>query len=145
MTRKSIADFLTTSAVFILSFGGLFVEGVFPAFGAWSVNIFREITAMCRDTGTQWMLVVCLAAYFLTFSLLEWRLNPPAKKSSLLSFAFVALCLANYAGRYETAVRSTQVLVLLAGMVLHCRAQGSWSFDALDVQVPADPGKRSDR
>jgi multicomponent Na+:H+ antiporter subunit D len=27
-------------------------------------------------------------------------------------------------------------LALLAGMVLHCRAQGSWSFDALDVHHP---------
>lgn len=30
-------------------------------------------------------------------------------------------------------------LFLLAGMVLHCRAQGSWAFNALDVQHPTAP------
>ncbi len=89
-------------------------------------SIVREIALVCRDSGTQWMLVVCLVVYFSVFWILERRMNPSAKKSGIVLFTFVVLCLANYAGRYETAARSTQVLALLAGMVLG-RAISIWA------------------
>src|ERR1043166_7583859 len=40
------------------------------------------------------------------------------------------------AGLRYLLVHVTGGLALLAGMVLHCKAQGSWAFNALDVQHP---------
>lgn len=110
-----------------------------------------EIQAACRDAGTQWMVVVCLASYFMTFLFLEWRLFQPQKNtantkgktpsppsvfrsptsiSAFLAFfrgiisnpvfwlvGLVGLVLLRYVFAYETAVRSLQPLVLLAGIV----------------------------
>ncbi len=131
-----------------------------PASTGWLRVIGLEIQAACRDAGTQWMVVVCLMSYFVTFRLLNRKqsnstpypghlIRPAATYSPsgaekarvrgrtereksfaiLASFrgkmanpdfwlvGFVGLVLLRYAFAYETAARSLQPLVLLAGIV----------------------------
>jgi len=42
----------------------------------WLRQVSVEIQAACRDAGTQWMVVVCLLSYFITFLILERRVLP---------------------------------------------------------------------
>ena len=41
----------------------------------WLQLVALEIQAACRDTGTQWMVVLCLLSYLITFLVLAKRLN----------------------------------------------------------------------
>ena len=117
MVRESFATLLKTSNVAFLLFVLLFTGGSWEVFPGFIGSVLKEITAVFRDSATQWMLVVCLAVYFSAFLILERRMNPSAKKSSIFLFTFVALCLVSYAARYESVAKSIQVPVLLAGIV----------------------------
>jgi O-antigen ligase len=54
------------------------VSGTAPG---WLQSVGMEIQAACRDTGTQWMVMVCLVSYFVTFLFLERRLFEPQKNA----------------------------------------------------------------
>jgi hypothetical protein len=48
-----------------------------PTAPAWLRVVGAEVQAACRDPGTQWMVVVCLASYLAVFLFLERRLFQP--------------------------------------------------------------------
>ncbi|HLX72462.1 MAG TPA: O-antigen ligase family protein [Verrucomicrobiae bacterium] len=86
----------------------------------WFQTAASKVIAACCDPATQWMIVVCLAIYIATFLLLEryqtietgwtWR----SRKVWLI--AFLALILSRYIFGLGAPVRSTQIVVLLAGL-----------------------------
>ena len=90
--------------------------------------------AICRDPGTQWIIVLWLVSYFIIISVLASR---PYLESASADFAdecrvlnrfiidhefwlngFVVLALLRYASGYKGMGYSTQVPILLAGIVL---------------------------
>lgn len=132
MSRQSLPGFFAAGAVFLLLPGALFADGIMRLGGGWLGSIVREISAVCRDESTQWMLVVCLVVYVVLILFLEKRqqngttphqtLSPneaerEKKAGQILLAAFVVLCLVRYAWNYSAAVKSLQLPVLLAGIV----------------------------
>jgi len=109
----------------------------------WLQLVAREIQAVCRDAGTQWMVVACLLSYFVTFLILERRLNSTphlgplpdrgGEGGMLARFAFsrgqvaspdfwllgfVVFVLLRYAVDYTNAAKSLQMVILLTGIVV---------------------------
>lgn len=110
----------------------------------WLQTVVIEIEAACRDAGTQWMVVLCLASYFVMFVILEKRAGNQRIATSVQSahmpevtrhlvwnpgfwlVALVALVLLRYAFAYDTAAKSLQVVVLLTGVVVG-KGIASWA------------------
>ena len=146
MLRKSIATAVKFGTVAFLLSTLLFAGGSLGTSSGLVGSMIREITAVSRDAGTQWMLVVCLLVYFVAFTLLERRAKLSRPVSYLKEFgnqwwlvAFVALCLVNYALRYESAAKSLQVLVLVSGIVVG-KAVAAWvSFPGTSRVEPSHP------
>src|ERR1035437_438487 len=75
MIRKTFSILLKTSGVALLLFVLLFADGIGATSFGFIGSFLREITAVCRDMAIQWMLVFCLAGYFIIFLVLERRLH----------------------------------------------------------------------
>jgi hypothetical protein len=56
---------------------------VLPGAPQWLQTTTREIQAACRDSGTQWMVVVCLVSYFTVFLVLEAKSKAQSLKSKV--------------------------------------------------------------
>jgi len=57
----------------ILLFALLFAGGIGATSSGFIGFALRELTAIGQDSATQWMLVFCLAIYFVSFLILELR------------------------------------------------------------------------
>jgi O-antigen ligase len=131
MNPKSTATALKCGAVVFLLFALLFAGGIGATSSGFIGFALRELTAIGQDSATQWMLVFCLAIYFVSFLILELRTRGdtshlrPANPNVWLA-AFVLLSLFRYARAYETASHSIQMPMLLAGIVLG-KAMATWA------------------
>ncbi len=73
MARRLFTAFVPAALVGLVSaalFGGFLTHCRIE----WLQMVAREIQATCRDAGTQWMVVVCLLSYLVTFLILQRRL-----------------------------------------------------------------------
>ncbi len=73
MARRLFTAFVPAALVGLVSaalFGGFLTHCRIE----WLQMVAREIQAACRDAGTQWMVVVCLLSYLVTFLILQRRL-----------------------------------------------------------------------
>ena len=79
LKRKSIATVLGYGAVPFLLYCLLFADSPW----GWSSGFFSftavQVTAIFRNAGTQWMVVLCLTCYFLLLLFLERRAGFPAR------------------------------------------------------------------
>jgi hypothetical protein len=140
MNRKSIATILKFGAVAFLLFVLLFVDGIWTISPSFISSALREITTVCRDAGTQRMLVLCLACYLVVFLILERRarsgtpylrfINP-----NLWLAGLVLLALFQYALAYDTVSRSIQIPVLMTGVVFG-KAIATWAAGGLKFRHP---------
>ena len=86
-------------------------------------STIRELEAIFRDSTTQWMVLVCLAFYFVVFSIFEFRSSPAGKSwrvgnPILWQCGFVVLALLVYAIGYSKSSNSTATLIVLGTIVL---------------------------
>jgi hypothetical protein len=130
MICKSIATALKLGLVAILLFTLLFADGILRKTPGFFGSIITEITAVFRDPSTQWMVVLCLACYFILFLILERRLSPHDRlwqlgNANLWLSTSLALVLLRYAFAYQAASRSMQVCILLGGIVCG-KAVSAW-------------------
>jgi hypothetical protein len=107
MNRKSIATALEFGVAALLLIAFLSAE---------------EIKRNFCSSATQWVVVLCLTGYYILFSILDWHLSPRDKgwrfnNASFWQAALVLFVLVRYAVAYQTASSSTQVAVLLTGIV----------------------------
>jgi len=86
-----------------------------------------EITALVGDPGTQCMVFVCAGTYFLGFAVLRRHLASAGRMGTrwsaslpvgVLLVGLMALAAVAYAFDYTQAVKSTQALTLIGGVVL---------------------------
>src|ERR1035437_718081 len=119
MTRKPIATVLKALAVTFLWGLILFADFIWGTSAGFLGSITREVTAACRDSQTQWMVVLCLASYFVMLLFLERRLvgGQRAESRGRISVKFlgnifnpnlwlgalVVLVLVSYACNYKAA------------------------------------------
>ena len=68
-----IFEFLKTVGVALLLSVLLFAGGSWQSSAGFIGSTLREITAVLRDAGTQWMVFVCLGIYFTAFLFLRSR------------------------------------------------------------------------
>lgn len=135
MIRKALSTSVKFGAVAIM-LSALFFANTIKTSPGFLGSIMREIAAVCCDPGIQWMVVLCLAIYFILlsileinlFSLAEWR--RPGNPSFWLHL-LVIVALLRYAFAYHTASTSTQLVVFLASVVF---GRGisiwiSWRYD----------------
>ena len=73
MLRKSITTAFKFGAVAFLLFIFLFAEGSLGTSSGIVGSMVREIAAVLRDPGTQWMVFLCLGIYFTAFVLIRVR------------------------------------------------------------------------
>ena len=142
MIRKSITTVITFGSVGCLLFVLLFANGIWAKSPGFMGSALHEISDILRDSSTQWMVVLCLACYFVMLLILERRVgSPKAGETPALPYrapfrrnvfnpnlwlaALVLLVLSRYAFSYGAAVHSSQVPVLLAGIVL---GKGVWAW-----------------
>lgn len=143
MARRFFTAFVPAALIGLVSaalFGGFLTHCQIE----WLQFVAREIQAACRDAGTQWMVVVCLLSYFVTFLILQGRLPQRGAEGANLGsgnslpgrggegalfcrlmvspdfwlVGLVAWVLLRYAVDYTNAAKSLQVVVLLSGLVL---------------------------
>jgi O-antigen ligase len=122
MIRKSIATALQFSVVAFSLFALLLADNIWKTSPGLLGSITREIASIFYGPSTQWMAALCLAGYFLFFLILEQRLPSHGKwwrlgNANLWLVSLIALVLLSYAFAYPTTSNSTQVPVLLAGIV----------------------------
>jgi len=100
------------------------------------------IAAPCHDPAMQWMIVLCLASYLTMFLVLEHRLTRApafhlpysiANSANFWLSAFITPALLRYALTYGTASQSTQVPVVLAGIVFG-KAICAWTAGGLTIR-----------
>lgn len=106
----------------------------------WLQAVAWEVTAVCRDASTQWMVVVCLLSYLVALLVLErrftgggwgraslatesgrsvWRwLAQMMQAPNFWLGTFVVLVLVRYFASYKSAATGPTVVILLAGIVL---------------------------
>ena len=133
MIRKSIATAIKTGAVAFLLFALLLADGFWKTSVGFLGSFLREITAVFRDPGTQWMVFLCLVVYFTIFLFLRARIA-----TGLLRAANPSLWLALglfigaifYAFNYSP---SLDALTLLAGAVL---GQGVAIWTGFEIRNP---------
>ncbi|HXI70044.1 MAG TPA: O-antigen ligase family protein [Verrucomicrobiae bacterium] len=121
-TSKLFAALLKTGGVAFLFFVLLFADGVWATFPGFIGSALRDLTAVCRESGTQWMLVFCLVCYHGVFLFLERRARSDTpylrfSNPNVWLGAFILAVLLRYALTYETAMQSMQIPVLMAGIV----------------------------
>jgi O-Antigen ligase len=90
-------------------------------------RILGEVGAALTDSGTQWMVFLCVGIYLLAFAVLRRRVVEGGKAGTrwnatlpgeLWLTGLVAVAALVYVFDYEHAAKSTQALVLLSGAVL---------------------------
>jgi O-antigen ligase len=118
MTRESFATALKMGAVAFLLVVFLFADGVWGSSPGFIGSALREIAAVFRDPGTQWMVFLCLGIYFTAFLFLcsrgahvFWRAANP----SLWLACALLIGAVLYAIDYSP---SMQALILLGGAAL---------------------------
>jgi hypothetical protein len=118
MTRESFAAFLEAGVVAFLLVVLLFADGARALSLSVIGSSLREIAAVLRDPGTQWMVFLCLGIYFTAFLFLRswavsgfWRATNPSLWLALGLFIGAIF----YAFSYSP---SLDALTLLAGAVL---------------------------
>jgi hypothetical protein len=84
--------------------------------------IKRQVTAALGDPGTQWLILLALAGYFILFCILERRLSPPGKwwrpgNADLWLSALFALALLRFPFANQTRLDFSYVSTLFAGIV----------------------------
>ena len=131
MIWKSIATTSKYGAGLFPVFALLFADGIWATSPGFIGSALRELTAVCQDSSTQWMLVFCLAVYVVIFLISELRTqsdnsNLRSANSNVWLAAFVLLSLLRYALAYDTASRSIQIPVLMAGIVFG-KAMATWA------------------
>jgi len=139
MNSKSIAASLKLGAVAILFFTFLFAGGIGATSLGFIGSAIRELTAVGRDSATQWMLVVCLAIYSVMFAILESPLRRGVScrefiNPNLWLASFVVVALLRYVLTYDTVSRSMQILVLMAGFVFG-KAIAAWARPTLLLTI----------
>ena len=121
MTRKLFAKLLAAGSVALLLFALLFAGGVWQSVPGFIGSFLREITAVLRDTETQWMVFLCLGIYLIAFIFLRARLkNGSTQRLEAANATWWLVCLlfisaASYSIHY---LPSTPGLTLLAGAVI---------------------------
>ena len=109
----------------------------------WLRSVAWEVQMAVRDAQTQWMVVVCLAIYFVTFLFIEqrlegkrrwWRLDNP----NVWLLGLIVIGALRYAFDYERASRATEFVGLVAGIVF---GQGAMIW----VRWPQDVGEKARR
>jgi O-antigen ligase len=122
MIHKSIATALKCGVMVFLLFAPLFADGIWTTASGFIGSALREISAVCRDSSTQWMLIFCLTIYFVIFLISDSRarsdtpcLRPTNPNVWLASLVLLALL--QYVLAYVTASHSIQILVLITGIV----------------------------
>ena len=130
MICKLIAITLKYGAVAFLLFALLFADGIWATSPGFIGSSLREFAAVCRDSATQWMLVFCLAIYFILPLALERhaRSGTPYlrfKNPNLWLAGLVLLALLQYALAYDMASHSMQIPMLMIGIVFG-KAIATW-------------------
>jgi hypothetical protein len=128
-----------TALAFILC---LFIEH-FASSTDNSVNsTFRQVEAIFRDPATQWMTVLCIGAYLVTFATMRnWSLRRrimPKGNVDLWRAVFLVISTLVYFLTYERASQSTQTAMLLGGVVI-----GSGAWVNVFWRDESEPKKRS--
>jgi hypothetical protein len=109
---------LTALVIFLCLFGNS------PALLSWDVSgpTLREMEAIFRDPGTQWMVFLCVAMYYTGFLFLQHRQNAQrffrSDNSMLWLIVFLTLTAIVYFIDYTTASESTHALTLAASIPL---------------------------
>jgi O-antigen ligase len=88
----------------------------------WLSKVLAEIEGVCRHRETQWMVVLCLALWFVALLFLERLVSHGRSHCRWQDLdwslsAMLALTLSGYAIDYESASRAQEILVLFAGIV----------------------------
>jgi O-antigen ligase len=116
---KAVAAKFWVVASFL--FAVLFASTIWRTSTGFMGSIVREIGSAALAPATQWMVALCLVFYLIAFLLLE---KPAERRSSCLQnskvwlSAFTLLSFSRYILSYETALRSVQFVVLLAGVLI---------------------------
>ena len=148
MIRKSTSRALKYVAVAFCLSVFLFADGIGAASPDFIGFALMEITAIYRDSATQWMLVFCLAIYFISFLVLERRIvdaaphpnHPPFRGGKEIRTVFcgnlfnpnfwlaglVLLALLPYALAYDRTWHSRQIPILMAGIIIG-KAIATWA------------------
>jgi hypothetical protein len=118
MTRESFATLLKAGAVVFLLLVFLFADGVWVSSAGFIGSALREVATVFRDSGTQWMVFLCLGIYFTAFLFLRSRMASGfwrAANPNLWLVCVLLISVVLYAINYSP---STQALTLLGGAVL---------------------------
>jgi len=119
MIGKSTGIILKSGGVAFLIFTFLCIEYIERTFPDFSSSVLREISAVCHDRGTQWIVFLCFGIYFVSFlffgsyatSAIFWRAANP----NLWLVGVFLISTIRYAIDY---LPSTQALILMGGMAL---------------------------
>jgi hypothetical protein len=146
MNRASLRRLLRILPVFtgslaFLLLGFLLFDDFWAATPGFIGSVLREVVAVGRDSSTQWMLVFCLAIYFIMFLILERRLGSMAHRvgktltsphPSPLPAGAERGCLASFRGNLSNP---DLWLAALVGLVLG-RYALAYSTATHSVQIP---------
>jgi hypothetical protein len=121
MLRRVMAEVLEVGILMCLLalflYGNEFSRASYGLIG----SVGREISAVCRSSTTQWMVLVCFVFYFLAFLIFElrsstdrkWRVENPI----YWQCAFVAVALLGYGFAYSTASKSAMTPIFFGTLV----------------------------
>ena len=121
MTRKLFATLLKTGSVAFLLFALLFAGGAWQSVPGFIGSFLREITAVLRDSETQWMVFLCLGIYFTAFIFLHARLESgfTQNRESAMATGWLVFLLFISATSYSIYyLPFTPALTLLAGALI---------------------------
>jgi hypothetical protein len=134
---NSIKVFINVCVLVVVLFVLLFANSIWITNCGYASVFIKEVTAVCRDSETQWMVLLCLSVYFP--ALLLFRLFVRKRRCSLQSkrFRTAAMCLA--CALLISTIRyvfnplpCTEVLVFLGCAVL---GQGIATWPELILQM----------
>jgi hypothetical protein len=75
---KTVLPWITRAGVVLILGACLFSETLTRVSSGPVASILREVQAVFRDPGLQWMIMACLALYYVTFLILNRRPGVPA-------------------------------------------------------------------
>jgi len=117
----------------------------------WFHAVAQDVSGTCQDSATQWMVVICLAAYVSSFGFVElgllseagsnrrqWRgLVRSFRTLDVWLLALLSVTLLGYFLGYESTSASTDIVVLIGGIVFGKAATGwLWSRSVAVREVP---------
>lgn len=112
---------LVVASVIVFALTATYIRNA-PLPWAWMETVRSEARGACDHPDVQWMTVALVALYFFGFAALRWlqvRSQPSkvrVRTRLVLVVVFSGWALASYALNYDTAVRSTDLLVLLTAL-----------------------------